>query len=383
MTMSQNTVISADSHVFEPVDLWDRRLDAKYRENGPRFVNNWQGKKGTWFVAEGIAPRAIASIAAAGIPKEDLVKFKDVLHKDLRAGGYDPAERLKDQDVDGVSAEVLYATYAMNLYAMPNAEFQEASFNAYNDWMCEMCSHAPDRLVGLSLISMYDVPKAVKALERWTKRGLRGSMIAVVPPEGSEYSDKTYEPFWAKAEDMQVPISIHTLTSSRKALYRFDRETRGAARYPENPMEVMLTLGEILTSGLFDRFPRLRVVLAEADTGWLPWLLQRVDRGQERYAKQNGVTTKLKPSEYFHRNVSASFIQDRVGVFNRGSIGVENLMWSSDYPHTDSTWPKSRESIEHDFVGVSEADRYKMTVTNAAKLYGIKIAQKAEAAHSV
>jgi len=146
---------------------------------------------------------------------------------------------------------------------------------------------------------------------------------------------------------------------------------------------VMLTLGEILTSPLLDRHPRLRIVLAEADTGWLPWLLARVDRGHERYARQNGIHTELKPSEYFHRNLSASFIQDRVGVFNRGSIGVENLMWSSDYPHTDSTWPKSRESIEHDFVGVSEADRYKMTVTNAAKLYGIKIPQKAEAVHAV
>ena len=371
--MSEHVVISADSHVFEPVDLWEKRIDRKFRDNGPRFVNDFQGKPGTWFVAEGIAPRSITSIAAVGIPKEDLPKFKDVLHKDLRAGGYDPVERLKDQDIDGISAEVLYATYAMNLYNMPNAELQEASFNAYNEWLCEMCSQAPDRLVGLSLISMYDVPRAVKELERWTKRGLRGSMIAVVPPEGTEYSDKMYEPFWAKAEDMQVPISIHTLTSSRKANYRFDRETRGAARYPENPMEVMLTLGEILSSGLFDRFPRLRLVLAEADTGWLPWLLQRIDRGQERYAKQNNVVTKLKPSDYFHRNVSASFIQDRVGVFNRGTIGVENLMWSSDYPHTDSTWPRSRESIEHDFAGVSEADRVKMTCTNASKLYGFRL----------
>jgi predicted TIM-barrel fold metal-dependent hydrolase len=377
--MAESTVISADSHVFEPVDLWDKRMDRKYRENGPRFVNDWQGRKGTWFVAEGIAPRSITSIAAVGIPKEDLVKFKDVLHKDLRPGGYDPAERLKDQDIDGVSAEVLYATYAMNLYNMPNAELQEASFNAYNDWLCEMCSAAPDRLVGLSLISMYDVDHAVKELERWTKRGLRGAMIACEPPTGTEYSDKLYEPFWAKAEEMQVPISIHTLTSNRKPSYRFDRETRGAARYPENPMEVMLTIGEMLTSPLFDRFPRLKVVLAEADTGWLPWLLQRLDRGQERYGKQNNIQLKLKPSEYFHRNVAASFIQDRVGVFNRGAIGVDNLMWSSDYPHTDSTWPRSRESIEHDFTGVSEADRLKMTITNAAKLYGFKVPQKAAA----
>ena len=266
---------------------------------------------------------------------------------------------------------------------MPDAELQEAAFRAYNEWLVEMCGHAPERLVGLALISVYNVDRAVKELQRWTKRGLRGAMIAAVPPEGTEYSEKLYEPFWAAAEDMQVPISIHTLTSNRKANYRFLREVRGAARYPENPMEVMLTLGEMLTSTLFDRYPRLRVVLAEADIGWLPWLLARADRGHERYALQNNIHTKLKPSEYFHRNVSASFIQDRVGVFNRETIGVDNLMWSSDYPHTDSTWPKSLESIEHDFAGVSQADRVKMTLTNAAKLYGFKVGQKAASVSNV
>jgi predicted TIM-barrel fold metal-dependent hydrolase len=381
--MSEHPIISADSHVFEPVDLWEKRMDRKFRERGPRFVADYQGKPGTWFVCDGIAPRAIASIAATGVAKEDLVKFKDVHHKDLRPGGWEPAARLADQDIDGISAEVLYATYAMNLYCMPDAELQEASFNAYNEWLVELCSHAPDRLVGLALISVYDVDHAVKELQRWTRRGLRGAMIACEPPEGTEYSGKPYEPFWVAAQDLQVPISIHTLTSNRKADYRFQRETRGAARYPESPMEVMLTVGEMLTSTLFDRFPRLRVVLAEADIGWLPWLLARVDRGHERYAKQNGIETRLKPSEYFHRNVSASFIQDRVGVFNRETIGVENLMWSSDYPHTDSTWPKSRESIEHDFAGVSPADRVKMTCTNAAKLYGFEVGQKTPTASAV
>jgi predicted TIM-barrel fold metal-dependent hydrolase len=265
----------------------------------------------------------------------------------------------------------------MQLYVMPDAELQEAAFNAYNEWLLEMCSQAPNRLVGLALISMYNVDHAVKELQRWTKRGLRGAMIANVPPEGTEYSDALYDPFWAAAEDIGVPISIHTLTSNRKTNYRFARELRGAARYPENPMEVMLTLGEILTSPLLDRHPRLRLVLAEADIGWLPWLLNRVDRGHERYARQNGIHTELKPSEYFRRNVSASFIVDRVGVFTREFTGVENLMWSSDYPHTDSTWPRSLESIEHDFVGVSQADRIKMTCTNAASLYGFNIEQKA------
>jgi predicted TIM-barrel fold metal-dependent hydrolase len=365
------------------VDLWEKRLDRKYRERGPRFVSDHQGRPGTWLVCEGIHPRSITSIAATGVAKEDLVKFRDVHHKDLRPGGWDPAARLKDQDIDGVSAEVLYATYAMQLYCMPDAQLQEAAFDAYNAWLAEMCGQAPDRLAGLALISVHDIEHAVRALERWTKRGLRGAMITCVPPEGTEFSEPRYEPFWAAAEDLGVPVSIHTLTTSRSTPYRFSRETRGAARYPESPMEVMLTLGEMLTSPLFDRHPRLRIVLAEADIGWLPWLLARSDRGHERYARQNGIHTKLRPSEYFHRNVSASFIVDRVGVFNRESIGVDNLMWSSDYPHTDSTWPRSRESIEHDFAGVSEADRVKMTCTNAAKLYGFEVARVSRAPAAV
>jgi len=373
MTMTESTIISADSHVFEPVNLWETRMDKKFRERGPRFVADYQGKPGTYFVCDGISPRPIASIAAAGIPKEDLVKFKDVHHRDLRAGGYDPVERLKDQDVDGVSGEVLYATYAMQLYQMQDAELQEAAFHTYNEWLVEMCAQAPGRLVGLALISVYNVDHAVKALQHWSKRGLRGAMIAAVPPEGTEYSDALYDPLWAAAAEIGAPISIHTLTSNRKATYRFEREVRGAARYPENPMEVMLTLGEMLTSPLFDRHPRLKLVLAEADTGWLPWLLERVNRGHERYAKQNGIHTELKPSEYFTRNVMAAFIQDRVGVYTREFTGADNLMWSSDYPHTDTTWPRSRESIARDFVGVSEADRIKMTCTNAAKLYGFKL----------
>jgi len=370
--MATEVIISADSHVFEPVNLWETRLDKKYRERGPRYVPNYQGKPGTWFVCEGVAARSVAGIGAVGIPKEDLVKFAGAHYKDLRAGGYDPVERLKDQDIDGISGEVLYPTYAMGLYRLDDVELQTASFNAYNDWMVELCSHAPNRLKGLALISVRDVSDTVRQLQHWAKKGLVGAMISCVPPNGTEYSEPYYERMWSAIEELGLPISIHTLTSSRKPASRFDREFRAAAGYPESPMEVMLTLGEILTSPLLDRHPRLKLVLAEADTGWLPWMLARLDRGHERYAKQNGISTELKPSEYFYRNCSAAFIMDRVGVFTREFTGVDNLMWSSDFPHTDSTWPHSREAIERDFVGVSAADRKKMTVTNASKIYGFE-----------
>lgn len=371
--MAATTIISADSHVFEPMNLWQSRIEPRYRDQAPSFVSDYQGKPGSWFVCDGIAPRSVASIAAVGVPKEELVKFQTAHYRDLRPGGYDPVARLKDQDTDGVSGEVLYATYAMGLYALQDAAFQTATFNAYNDWMVELCAHAPNRLVGLALISVYDPAEAAAELQRWAKRGLRGAMIACVPPAGTEYSNSHYDKFWSAAEELGVPISIHTLTSNRASNYRFKGAGRAAAGYPESPIEVMLTLGEMLTSDLFDRHPRLKMVLSEADTGWLPWMLERLDRGHARYAKQDGMPTELKPSEYFRRNFSAALIADRVGVFTREFTGVDNLMWSSDYPHTDSTWPRSRESIAHDFAGVSEADCIKMTCTNAAKLYGFKV----------
>jgi predicted TIM-barrel fold metal-dependent hydrolase len=369
--MAAETIISADSHVFEPVNLWQSRLDRKFRDRGPQFIPNYQGKPGTWFVCDGTVPRSVASIAAVGIPKEELAKFSAAHYQDLRPGGYDPEARLKDQDIDGVAAEVLYATYAMGLYLLRDGELQEAVFNAYNEWMVELVSHAPGRLAGLALISIYDVGRAVRELERWAKRGLCGAMIAAVPPEGTEYSHALYDPLWSAAEALDLPISIHTLTSNRDSRFRFTRGT--PAGYPEAPIEVMLTLGDILTSPLLDRHPRLKLVVAEADTGCMPWMLARLDRGHARYARQVGVHTELKPSEYFRRNVHAAFIMDRVGVFTREFMGADNLMWSSDYPHTDSTWPRSRQSIEHDFAGVPAADRVKMTCTNAAKLYGFKL----------
>ena len=232
--MTQTTIISADSHVFEPIDLWEKRLDRKFRERGPRFVSEYQGKAGTWFVCEGINPRSIASIAATGVAKEDLVKFKDVHHKDLRPGGYDPVARLKDQDIDGVSAEVLYATYAMQLYCMPDAELQEAAFNAYNEWLVEMCSRGarPARGARADLgVQRRSCGKGAGALDeaRIARRDDRRAFRRKAPSTASS----SYDPFWAAAEELGVPISIHTLTSNRTrelSIQRARNEGRRAIR---------------------------------------------------------------------------------------------------------------------------------------------------------
>jgi len=368
--MSSYPVLSADSHIFEPPDLWETRMERRFRDRAPRFVVDWQGRGGTWFVAEGAAPRLISGIAAVGLDKERLKDFRDAGFADLRPGGWDPVERLKDQDADGVSGEVVYATYALGLFRMPDAALQEAAFEAYNAWLAEYCGHAPARLKGLALISLYDPSRAAERLAHWVGRGLCGALVSFVPREGEELSDATYTPFWRAAEEVGRPISLHTLTGSRPEPGRFTRESFGAGHYITSPQEMQLTVADILAHGLLERHPGLRLVLAEADTGWLPHFLERLDRGHRRYGPQQGIDLPLLPSAYFRRQVSATFINDRVGVFTRELVGVDNLMWSSDYPHTDSTWPNSREVIARDFEGVPAEQRHKMVYSNAAALYG-------------
>jgi predicted TIM-barrel fold metal-dependent hydrolase len=366
-------IISADSHVFEPADLWHDRLDARFKDRAPRIIPGYQGQSGSYFVAEGIAPYRISKIAALAVKPEDLPKFDDASMKDLRMGGWDPSARLRDQDQDGLSAEVIYSTYAMRLFGLQDAELQEACYRVYNDWLSEYCSHAPSRLIGLAQISIKDVGNAVRELERSARLGLRGAMITAVPEDGVELSNALFDPLWRAAEELGFPISLHILTGSRRSLPRFDSSVFGAGFYMAIPHEMQLTMTDILVRGVLERYPKLNFVLAEADIGWIPHFLERLDKGYLRYSHLNKIFLKKMPSEYFKSQVHSTFISDRVGVLTRELSGVDGLMWSSDYPHTDSTWPKSREVIKQNFQGVPDEDFFKMVNGNVSRLYGIRL----------
>ena len=154
---------------------------------------------------------------------------------------------------------------------------------------------------------------------------------------------------------------------------RFGYGDFGAGVYIATPHEIQLTLADLICRGVLERHLRLRLVSAEADTGWLAHFLVRLDRGQKRYAHLNNLPLNMTPSEYFKRQVFATFINDPIGVATREFVGADNLMWSSDYPHTDSSWPHSMDVIEKDFQGVPDGDRKKMTCLNAVKSYGLDI----------
>ena len=171
--MAKLRVISADSHMMEPADLWQQRLDNKFRDQAPKVVENPK-KPGFIFVADGIDPFPVAGGFGAGRSGEELKDHMSKGYEAARPSGWDPVERIKDQEIDGVEAEVLYTTLGMPLFGLPNADLQRACFRSYNDWVSEFCSHSPKRLYGISLISLEDIDAGVKELERTHKQGCVG-----------------------------------------------------------------------------------------------------------------------------------------------------------------------------------------------------------------
>jgi predicted TIM-barrel fold metal-dependent hydrolase len=352
---------------MEPADLWVQRLDRGLRDRAPRVIKDYQGKKGSFFVAEGLTPFPVGGGFAAGKDPKDLATNQSVGYEEARPSGWDPAERVKDQDIDGVEGEILYTTLGMFLFHLKDLELQWASFRAYNDWVAEFSSYAPQRLIGLGLIAMQDVDEAVRELQRIAKKGLRGAMINAAPPGDVPYSDPHFDPFWAAAQDLNLPLSLHILTGKKNIQLTKGRVASNMAIIHE----VQNSLTDLIYNGVLERFPRLKLVSAENDIGWIAHYLYRLDISYEtlRYVDPTPIT--MKPSEYFKRQVYATFQDDRPGVMTYEFAGENNLMWASDFPHRASTWPRSREVIAQNFAGIPAAVVRKITYENVHRLYGI------------
>jgi len=371
--MSKYPIMDADAHMCEPPNLWVERIDQRFRDRAPRIVKDPDGRKGAFFVCEGLPAFRVSGAFAAG--KTFDKKFLEAGIESAPAGGWDPAERLKDMDLDGVVAQVLYTTVGFTLFGIEDAEFQEACFRVYNDWLAEFCSYAPKRLGGLGLISLFDVERGTRELERCKKLGLKGGMIWATPPEDDNFGSPKYDRFWAAAQETQMPLSLHILTGARRS-GRIGAELDKRALYVmviTRPQEVQTTLMNFIFYGVLERFPALKLVSAENDISWVPQLLERADRYYYAYQKAYEINLPMKPSDYFRRQVWATFIEDPLGLKVYGHVGADNFMWSTDYPHRAATWPHSQEVIARDFADLPAADREKLVRSNMAKLYGFEL----------
>jgi predicted TIM-barrel fold metal-dependent hydrolase len=369
--MTQSKVISADSHVMEPADFWERRLDQKYRDNAPRVVPKRNGM-GYVFIAPEVNPFPVAGGFAAGRSGDELKDFMAKGYEAARASGWDPAARLKDQDVDGVCAEVLFPTLGMPLFQLKDDELQRACFRVYNDWAAQFCSYNPKRLVGAALISLTHMTGAIAELERCAKLGLRAAMISGNPPV--PYGDHVYDVFWQAASEVGMPIALHVIAGSTQESTSSSlggRKLSNGEFYMSLIFEVQRTLTSIIWGGVLERFPELKIVSAENDVGWMPHFMYRMDHAYEKFGTLATEPLPMRPSEYIKRQVWATFLDDPVGPKTYELFGENNYMWGSDFPHTDSTWPKSREVIAKDFAGVPDEVTRKITFDNAARLYGL------------
>jgi uncharacterized protein len=362
--------VSADSHVVEPPDLWTKRIDRKYLDRAPRIIED---EDQDWRICpEEMGGKVGIGLASAALRKNEDIsmsgRFADVL-----PGGYDPQARIEDQDRDNIEAEMLYTSFGLTMYKIQDLDFQFACMQAFNDWLANFCASAPDRLYGAAMIPTGPLDRAIREMKRCADTGMfKTAQISINHDEGHGYDNPAWDPLWATAEELQMPLSLHVAASKKSFAVTGHTLTDFSLVFTA----VMYEVTRMILSGVFDRFRQLKVVSVENDAAWPVGVLERMDYTVERnrgWAGPTGITSGRKPSEIFHEHVFCTFMRDHTAVKNRDVVGIKNLMWGSDYPHIDSTYPNSENVLEDHFEGVSLEDQKRIARQNMIELYQLPL----------
>jgi predicted TIM-barrel fold metal-dependent hydrolase len=374
-------LLSADSHVIEPPNLFHDHIDAGFRDLAPRVERADDGTI-MYVVGDGIPPWIPGVGASAGRIGKSMEDARRMGYDALDPAGWDPDARIRAQDEDGVVAEVIYPTLGRALFDIDNDELRRACLRAYTDWLAkEFCHAHPDRLIGVALIDLTDVRLAIAELERARTLGYRAVGIWDSPPEERPYSFAVYAPFWEAAIASEMTVSLHVGSSGNRAARERNRAARaavtaGAMVKTGAPDVIQSTIQDMVVGGVLERHPGLRVVSVENNIGWVPYFLQSLDKAYERWSRRSESGLTLKPSDYVHRQIFFTFETDPVGAKTWQLFGKDNYLWASDFPHPASTWPHSTKEVERDFEGQPEHVVRKITHDNAAQLYRVSTLTK-------
>jgi predicted TIM-barrel fold metal-dependent hydrolase len=361
-------VLSADSHVLEPPDLWTTRMQAKFRDRAPHVVKDYNGKKGDFFVCEPLRPFNPFSLGCAGVKPEDQERLAEQGYDACRPGSWDPVERLKDMDRDGLGVEIFYCGYGMSMFSYPgDDEFQRDVHRAYNDWAAEYASYAPKRLIPIANISMTDPELDLAALTKARNDGFRGIYNTNDPLEDRRYDNPMWDKFWSAVEEYDMPVNVHILTRQGGPQVGANPLIDGVLL----PIPAFRTITEFVTGGVFDKHPNLKIISVENDIGWIPSFRKRMEWYGYRFAPRYP-HLKENPDTIYGRHVYHTFQDDVPGMRLRDLIGVDKMMWGSDYPHFDSTWPNSQAAIERNFEGVPDNEREMILGGNMIRVYGLQ-----------
>lgn len=362
-------LISVDDHIIEPPGVWVDRLPAKYLDRAPHVVEEG-GRE--WWRYEDSRVDTMGLNAVAGKPQEEW-DMDPVRYSDMIQGCWDPKVRAKDMELDGVVGTVCFPTlpkFAGTLFLeFQDKELADLCVKAYNDWLLdEWCAAAPDLYIPMVITQLWDPKLAAAEIHRMAERGARCITFPETPaPLGlpSFYTDH-WDPVFQACQDTGLVINMHIGTSGRMVTPADDA-----------PFHVSIMLAQasaaigmvgMLESPVLRKFPELQMVFSEGGLGWIPAQLERCDRMWERHRMWSGLDD-LKPSELFKRNMYGAFVDDMVGLELRHHVGVDRILWESDFPHVESVWPHSQEIVKRVAETLPDDEVRKVTSENARKLY--------------
>ena len=390
--MADYDIVDGDCHILEPPDIWRNWLPKDLQDRAPKLVKDVDGGD-AWQFAGAPDPDPIGLVSTPGMAFDEF-RWTGVSYEQARPGCYVGAERLKDMDIDGVDAEVLFPPQRTvgHFLGDESDEFVLAGIEAYNNFLWEeFCGPDRDRLIGMAQMPSTGIDDAVDGLRKAKARGFKGVVTSCWPSGGDSISDAD-DPFWAAASDEGMPVCIHINLASRRARQSQRKAAEAAAAKGNRGIyggqaakanakavaglgsvfsTVPSTIGQLIFTGTFERFADLHVSMIETGVGWIPHFLEQIDDRYWRNRSWGNIPIKEPPSFYWYRNMSATFITDRNGVHNRHAVGVDNMMWSSDYPHHGNDWPYSRMTIDAMMSEVDRDERRRIVGANAARIFGL------------
>jgi predicted TIM-barrel fold metal-dependent hydrolase len=364
-------IISVDDHVIEHPRVWLDRLPSKYADDAPRIAKLPDGND-TW-IYEGKPAGNFALNAVAGKhPREFGMDPRS--YDDMLPGCYGIEDRIKDMDIEGVWAQLCFPNFG----GFASGTFQKAKdrtlaelcVSAYNDFILdEWCAYAPERQIPLITVPIWDVEASVKEIERTAAKGARSVSFSEAPHKVGLPSFHTthWDPIFRVCDELQLPLSMH-----------FGSGGLPLGMSPDGPyfttialfgMNSIIATVDLLMSDVFYKFPNLKVALSEGGIGWMPYLLERIDYSWGRHKYWAGINAEKLPSELFREHMYGCFISDQVGIDQRHRIGIDNIMFESDYPHSDSNWPHTRKVLAEALADVPDDEARKIVETNARRLY--------------
>jgi uncharacterized protein len=372
VTKSGFKVFDSDMHIMEPPDLWQRFIDPEFRSIAPRGVTseNVRDLRVTW-PADASNGRA----TAPGLGRGHNYERNQTLYRDHSARGWTGEVQLEAMDVEGLDAAVMFPSRGLNVLINPKLEapFAAAIARAYNDWLHELCQADPTRMLGAGMISVYDVNDAVAETHRVVEDlGFKAVFLRSNVVTGKPWHEPYYEPLWQTLEQLDIPLGFHQASASSipQVCDEWFGSNFGLRRAYGQPFGQMLSLGSFLGGGILQRHPSLSVAFLEANCAWLPWLLWRLDEAYELEGDLFMQELTMEPSGYFKRQCVASVEPDETPA--RAAldfVGSDNLVYSTDYPHGDSRYPRATESFLE--LPFSDEEKRKILWDNCARLYHV------------